>query len=126
MDCHQLLDQAVGYLEDHLTEDMDCAAVAKQCYVSSYHFQRVFSLLCGMPLGEYIRKRRLTLAGLELASGGCKVIDAAVKYGYNSPDSFARAFVRFHGISPSAARLPGAKLNALPSAAPCTEVTVAA
>lgn len=67
MDCHQLLEQAVGYLEDHLTEDMDCAAVAKQCYVSSYHFQRVFSLLCGMPLGEYIRKRRLTLAGLELA-----------------------------------------------------------
>lgn len=114
MDHHRLLEQAVGYLETHLTEDIDCAAVAKQCYVSSYHFQRIFSLLCGMPLGEYIRKRRLTLAGLELAASQCKVIDAAVKYGYESPDSFTRAFIRFHGISPSEARLPDAKLRALP------------
>lgn len=110
MDWTTGIQQALDYLEEHITEDVDYAMLARLACSSTYHFQRVFSLLCGHTLGEYIRLRRLTLAGRELAAGKIKVIDAAVKYGYDNPDSFARAFTRFHGITPSAAREPGAKL----------------
>ena len=85
--------------------------IARTGFSFSYHFQRVFSILCGYTLGEYIRSRRLTLAGMELAADKIRVIDAAVKYRYESPDSFAKAFARFHGITPSAAREPGARLR---------------
>ena len=105
------LQKAINYLEDNLTEDISYADVAGQANYSPYHFQNVFSILCGCTLGEYIRCRRLTLAGKELASTKCRVIDVALKYGYDSPDSFGRAFSRFHGITPSQARLSGAKLN---------------
>ena len=97
---------ALDYIEANLTEDMDVHDVAARAYVSAFHFQRIFSSLCGIPLGEYIRRRRLTLAAQELM-GGCRVIDAAMKYGYDSPDSFARAFRRFHGVLPSQAGQPG-------------------
>lgn len=106
------LQAALEYIEAHLTDELRTEDVAAQAYVSSFHFQRIFSALCGMTLGEYVRSRRLTLAGEELSRGDVKVIDAAVKYGYDSPDSFARAFARFHGISPSAAKEKGARLNA--------------
>ena len=96
--------RAIDYIEAHLTEEIDYEQAAKQAYCSSYHFQRVFSILCGFTLGEYIRKRRLTLAGLELRGGGSKVIDIALKYGYENPDSFTRAFAGFHGVNPSAVR----------------------
>jgi len=105
------LQRALDYIEDHLTEAIDYDALAKEACSSPYHFQRVFSLLCGYTLGEYIRLRRLTLAGAELAAGKIRVIDAALKYGYDSPDAFSRAFTRFHGIPPSAAREAGVKLN---------------
>lgn len=98
------LEQALAYIEDHITEELDYDEIAKKAFSSSYHFQRVFSILCGYTLGEYIRNRRLSLAGLELATGNCKVIDVALKYGYESPDSFAKAFQKFHGITPSQAR----------------------
>ena len=100
---------AIDYIEAHLTEDLDVHDVAARAYVSAFHFQRVFSALCGVPLGEYIRRRRLTLAAQELLRGS-KVIDAAVKYGYDSPDSFARAFRRFHGVLPSQAGQEGVTL----------------
>ncbi len=77
----------------------------------SFHFQRVFSILCGFTLGDYIRMRRLTLAGSELASSDIRVIDAALKYGYDTPESFSRAFTRFHGVPPSQAK-HGAALKA--------------
>lgn len=105
------LQRAINYVEEHLTEEIDYDAVAAQSFSSSYHFQRVFSILCGYTLGEYIRNRRLTLAGKELASGETKVIDTALKYGYESPDSFAKAFQKFHGISPSQAKNNGALLK---------------
>lgn len=105
------IQKAIDYIEAHITEEIDYREIAKVSFSSSYHFQRVFSILCGYTLGEYIRNRRLTLAGVELAADKIKVIDAAVKYGYDSPDSFTRAFVRFHGITPSAAREPGASLR---------------
>lgn len=105
------IQQAIDYIEDNLTETIDYEEVAKQCYSSNYHFQRVFSILCGFTLGEYIRNRRLTLAGRELATTNAKVIDVAMRYGYESPDSFAKAFQKFHGILPSQARNNGSNLK---------------
>lgn len=102
---------AIRYIEDNLAGELDIADIAAQAYVSAFHFQRIFSVLCGMTVGEYIRARRLTLAAQELSRGDIRVIDAAVKYGYDSPDSFARAFTRFHGITPSAAKEKGAELK---------------
>jgi len=98
------MQRAIDYIETHLTEEIDYEAVARESLSSSYHFQRVFGILCGYTLGEYIRNRRLTLAGLELQAENAKVIDVALKYGYESPDSFAKAFKAFHGILPSQAR----------------------
>ena len=102
---------AIDYIENNLDEKLDYEEIARQAYSSSYHFMRVFSILCGYTLGDYIRNRRLTLAGTELANSGAKVIDVAVKYGYDSPDSFSRAFNRFHGVSPSVARMGGVALR---------------
>ncbi|MPM92401.1 hypothetical protein SDC9_139536 [bioreactor metagenome] len=105
------MQKAIDYIEINITDELDYNEIAKISYSSSYHFQRVFSILCGYTLGEYIRNRRLTLAGAELAANKIKVIDAAVKYGYDSPDSFTKAFTKFHGITPSAAREPGVPLR---------------
>ena len=105
------IQNAINYIEDHLTDEIDYEQVARASFSSSFHFQRVFSILCGYPIGEYIRNRRLTLAGTELAAGKGKVIDIAAKYGYDSPDSFAKAFRQFHGIAPSQARSSGAALK---------------
>ncbi|MBP3655150.1 MAG: AraC family transcriptional regulator [Clostridia bacterium] len=107
------LNQALAYIEEHLTDRLSAEDVAAQAYMSPFHFQKMFSALCGMTLGEYIRGRRLTCAAQALSLGGLRVIDAALRYGYDSPDSFARAFVRFHGVSPSKVRESGASLNAL-------------
>lgn len=101
MDWIKGLQRSIEYIEEHLTETIDYEAVAAQSFSSSYHFQRVFGILCGFTVGEYIRNRRLSLAGTELAAGNAKVIDIALKYGYESPDSFTKAFKKFHGILPS-------------------------
>lgn len=105
------IQNAINYIEDHLTQDIDFEQAARESFSSSFHFQRVFSILCGYTLGEYIRNRRLSLAGTELATGTAKVIDVAAKYGYESPDSFAKAFQKFHGMTPSQARSSGAQLR---------------
>ena len=105
------IQSAIEYIEENITEELDINDVASRAYVSAFHFQRMFSVLCGISVGEYVRNRRLTLAAQELSAAGIRVIDAAVKYGYDSADSFARAFTRFHGISPSAAREKGARLK---------------
>ena len=111
MDWIDGMQRAIDYMEEHLTEDIDYDAAAAQCFSSGYHFQRVFSILCGFTVGEYIRNRRLSLAGAELANSNIKVIDAALKYGYESPDSFAKAFQKFHGILPSQAHSNGRSLR---------------
>lgn len=103
---------AIAYIEAHLDTELNIEDIAEKACVSSFHFQRIFNVLCGFTVGEYIRNRRLTLAAQELASSDVKVIDVALKYGYESPDSFARAFTRFHGVTPSAAKQKGSKLNA--------------
>jgi len=98
------IQNAIYYIETHLTEALDMREIAKHAYVSPFYFQRIFAALCGIGAGEYIRNRRLTLAGKELLESDQRIIDIAMKYGYESPDSFNRAFQRFHGVSPSAAR----------------------
>jgi len=111
MDWVKGIQDAISYIEDNITEELDYQEISRRAFVSSFHFQRIFSILCGYTLGEYIRNRRLTLAGEELTAGTLKVIDAAVKYGYDSPDSFTRAFTRFHGIRPSSVRDGGVRLK---------------
>lgn len=103
----QGIQRAIDYVEAHITEPIDPEAVAKQAYSSPFHFQRVFGILCGFSLGDYIRMRRLSLAGEELAKGDAKIIEVALKYGYDTPESFSRAFARFHGVAPSEARRSG-------------------
>lgn len=102
---------AIDYIEQNLDGELDIREIAARSYLSAFYFQRVFGALCGMTVGEYIRSRRLTRAAEELRATDAKVIDVAVKYGYASPDSFARAFARFHGVLPSAAKESGAKLR---------------
>ena len=94
MDWIKGVQRAVDYVEAHITEPINYVEVARQAYSSSFHFQRVFSILCGFTLGDYIRMRRLSLAGSELASTQTRVIDVALKYGYDTPESFSRAFTR--------------------------------
>ncbi len=108
------MNEALGYIEENLTNDIDYKEVAKLAFCSEYHFQRMFSFLAGVSLSEYIRRRRLTLAAFELINSKMKIIDVAIKYGYNSPDSFTRAFHSLHGIKPSDARNNGHSLKAYP------------
>lgn len=105
------IQHAIDYIEENITQELDYGEIAKQAYSSSFHFQRVFGILCGYTLGEYIRARRLTLAAMELAASDIKVIEVALKYGYDSPESFGRAFAKFHGITPSQAKNAGANLK---------------
>jgi AraC family transcriptional regulator len=106
------IQNALQYIEDNLTENLQIEDIAAKAYVSPFYFQRIFSVLCGFTVSEYIRNRRLSLAAQELSADNVKVIDIALKYGYDSNDSFTRAFTKFHGISPSSAKEKGAKLKA--------------
>lgn len=105
------IQRAIDYIEAHLNDELDYNVIAREGFSSAFHFQRVFSILCGYTLGEYIRYRRLSVAGSKLASGSDRVIDIALEFGYDSPDSFAKAFRAFHGITPSQARGNGALLR---------------
>jgi AraC family transcriptional regulator len=114
MDSLKKLNEAIDYIEENLTDDIDYKEAAKMALCSEYHFQRMFSFLAGITLSEYIRRRRLTLAVFELSNSNIKIIDLAIKYGYGSADSFARAFHNMHGITPSEARHNGRSLKAYP------------
>ena len=114
MDLLRNMNRALHYIEENLTKDIDFREVAKLALCSEYHFKRMFSFLAGITLSEYIRRRRLTLAAFELRDNNMKVIDIAIKYGYNSPDSFTRAFQNLHGLTPSEAKKNGYSLKAYP------------
>ena len=105
------MQRAIDYLEAHLTGEILWERAAAEVCCSVGYFQRLFTLSCGVTPAEYVRSRRLTLAGCALCGTGAKVIDVALEFGYESPESFARAFTRFHGISPTAAKQPGATLR---------------
>lgn len=104
MDWMEAVAAAIEYIENHITEDLTVDLVAEQVNYSSFYFQKGFAMLCGFSLAEYIRNRKLALAGNDIATSDARIIDIAMKYGYDSPDSFAKAFSRFHGVAPMVAR----------------------
>ncbi|MNO45149.1 Transposon Tn10 TetD protein [compost metagenome] len=108
------MNDALSYIEDHLTEEIDFKEVSRRALCSEYHFKRMFSFLAGVPLSEYIRRRRLTLAAFELQKSQLRIIDVAINAGYSSPDAFTKAFQLFHGVTPSEARTGGASLKSFP------------
>ena len=114
MDSLSSMNKALLFIEERLTEDIDYGEVSRIACCSEYHFKRMFSFLSGIGLSEYIRRRRLTLAALDLKDTNLRIIDVAVKYGYNSADSFSRAFHSMHGILPSEARSENTQLKAYP------------
>jgi AraC family transcriptional regulator len=114
MDAQKQMNLAMNYIEANLAGEIDFRKVARLACCSEYHFKRMFSFLSGFTLSEYIRRRRLTLAALELHNRNVKIIDLAVKYGYDSPDSFTRAFQALHGVTPTEARKSDVVLKAFP------------
>ena len=114
MDWTTRMNTAIDYIEENLAGNIDYSKAAEKAFCSTFHFQRMFLAVCGITPAEYVRRRRLTLAVTELSDDLSKVIDIALKYGYESPDAFTRAFRNMHGITPTAAREPGVKLTAYP------------
>lgn len=115
MEALKQMNLAMEYIEEHLVdEEIDMRSVARIAGCSEYHFRRMFSFLSGMSLSEYVRYRRLTLAGMDLLNQIEKIIDLALKYGYDSPDSFTRAFQAWHGTTPSEARKGSSRLKSFP------------
>ncbi len=114
MEWLERMNRAVDYMEGRLAEEFDVEEAARAACSSTFHFQRLFHVITGVTVSEYMRRRRLTLAAQELASGHARVIDAALKFGYDTPESFSKAFRKMHGVSPSAVRAPGVHLKAFP------------
>lgn len=107
MDWIKSFQRSIDYIEEHIAEPVEVGDIAAQMNISAFYYQKIFSILCGFTLGEYIRSRRLALAGGELLAADEKIIDIALKYGYDTPEGFTRAFVKFHGVTPSAVRKGG-------------------
>lgn len=111
MEWFETLNRCIQYVEEHLTDKIDYAQLAKIACCSTYHFQRMFAYMAGVPLSEYIRRRRMSLAAVDLQSGADKVIDIALKYGYASPTAFNRAFQSIHGVPPSLIKEAGVSIK---------------
>lgn len=114
MEWIERLNQAIDYIEEHLTDEIDTAKLGQIACCSSYHFQRMFSYMAGVPLSEYIRRRKMSLAAVDLQGNDRKIIDVAEKYGYQSPTAFNRAFQSVHGIAPSAVKNEGVSVKSFP------------
>ncbi|MBE5960539.1 MAG: AraC family transcriptional regulator [Lachnospiraceae bacterium] len=112
MEMIEQINQAINYIEEHIEEKMDVTKIAESAYLSSYHFQRIFHVLTGVTVAEYIRNRRLTLAAHKLTNPAYTVTEAALQYGYESIDAFTRAFQRLHGVSPSAVKKGNVRIKA--------------
>lgn len=114
MDWIQRLNEALDYMEAHLSEEIDPGHLAKITGCSAFHFQRMFTCIAGIPLSEYLRRRRMSLAAVDLQNTEARIVDIALKYGYSSPTAFNRAFQGIHGIAPSAARQKGVSVKSYP------------
>lgn len=114
MDWIDRLNEAVRYIEDNLTGEIEYEKLGKIACCSAYHFQRMFNYIAGVPLSEYIRRRKMSLAAVDIQGGEAKIIDVAAKYGYASPTAFNRAFQSVHGVSPSAVRGEGVAIKSFP------------
>ncbi len=104
MEWMKIIGEAIDYIETHIMEEISAEDVAGHVYCSPFYFHKGFHMLCGYSLMEYVRNRRMSLAGSDLITSDCSVMDLAMRYGYDSPDSFTKAFSRFHGVSPTAVR----------------------
>lgn len=114
MDWIEKMNASIAYIEEHLTDALNMEDIAKIAGCSTYHFQRMFAYMTGIPLSEYIRRRKMSLAVTDLKSNDMKIIDAALKYGYESPTAFNRAFQSVHGIAPSLVKLDGVSVKSYP------------
>ncbi|MCI9199449.1 MAG: AraC family transcriptional regulator [Lachnospiraceae bacterium] len=114
MEWIERLNKTISYMEGHLTEEISYDELARMACCSTYHFQRMFAYIAGIPLSEYIRRRRMSLAAVDLQSGEGKIIDIGMKYGYSSPTAFNRAFQSVHGIAPSIAQKGGTLIKSYP------------
>jgi AraC family transcriptional regulator len=114
MDWIERMNGAIKYIEENLTNHINYNEAARIACCSVYHFQRMFSFIADIPLSEYIRCRRLTLAAFDFQNSNSKVVEIALKYGYDSPEAFSRAFQNMHGVTPTAARNSGVQLKAYP------------
>lgn len=114
MEWIERLNHAISYMEEHLKDDIDYGQLGKIACCSAYHFQRMFTYMAGTPLSEYIRRRKMSLAAVELQGGDKKIIDVAVEYGYQSPTAFNRAFQSVHGVAPSAVKNEGVSVKSYP------------
>lgn len=114
MEWIERLNQAIGYMEEHLTDEIDYEQLGRIACCSAYHFQRMFAYMAGIPLSEYIRRRRMSLAAVDLQGKEMKIIDVAGRYGYSSPTAFNRAFQSVHGIAPSAVKNEGVSVKSFP------------
>lgn len=114
MDWLERMNGVLDYIENNLEGNIEMAEISKRASCSNYNFQRMFSFIADISLADYIRKRRLSLAAMELQSTDALVIDVAMKYGYESPVSFARAFYAVHGVNPSEVRSLGVKIKSYP------------
>lgn len=114
MDWRQNMNRAIEYIEENMAGAINIENAAKFAGCSKWEFYRIFSFVAHVPLGEYIRRRRLDLAMRELQAGDDKIIDVAIKYGYDSPAAFSRAFHQVYGMSPSSARKGGVRLAPYP------------
>lgn len=114
MEWIERLNKAINYLEEHIKEEINYEELAQTAGCSAYHFQRMFAYMAGVPLSEYIRRRRMSLAAVDLQGSSVKIIDIGLKYGYSSPTAFNRAFQSVHGITPSLARKEGIAVKSYP------------
>lgn len=105
------LNQSMQYIEAHLTDEIDYEQLGRIACCSAFHYQRMFTYMAGITLAEYIRSRKMSLAAVDLQSGGMKILDVAEKYGYRSPTAFNRAFQAFHGVAPSAVKNEGVSVK---------------
>ena len=114
MEWIERLNHAIDYIEKHLTTEIDYEQLGRIACCSSYHFQRMFTYMAGIPLSEYIRRRKMSLAAVDVQGKNMKIIDVAGKYGYQSPTAFNRAFQSVHGIAPSAVKNEGVSIKSFP------------
>lgn len=114
MEWIEKLNEAINYMEEHLTDEIDYEQLGRIACCSSYHFQRMFAYMAGVPLSEYIRRRKMSLAAVDLQGKDVKIIDVAEKYGYHSPTAFNRAFQSVHGIAPSTVKNEGVSVKSFP------------
>lgn len=114
MEWVERLNQSMHYIEEHLADEIDYEQLGRIACCSAFHFQRMFTYMAGITLSEYIRRRRMSLAAVDLQGGNAKVVDIAEKYGYHSPTAFNRAFQGVHGIAPSAVRSEGVSVKSFP------------